>query len=64
MAALDNIRRSTGEGISEAVNRLVRAGLTRPASTESYQHRASDIGLKVNVHNVGEVLALLDEASS
>lgn len=60
-AAVERARRSSGERISETVNRLIRAGLSRPAATEPYRHRSRDLGLKVDVHNIGEVLALLDE---
>jgi hypothetical protein len=59
-AAVERARRERGLGLSEAVNDLVRAGLMpreprRPIDPPSY-----DMGLKVDVTNIGEVLELLD----
>ncbi len=47
--------------MSEAVNRLVRDGLARPAETPAYIHDSFDMGMKIDVTNVGEVLGMLDE---
>jgi hypothetical protein len=43
------------------VNRLIRAGLARPRPATPYVHRSYDLGVKVDVANVAEVLELLDE---
>lgn len=59
-AEADRLRRSEGLGISEAVNRLIRAGLARQQASPPYIHRSSDVGLRVDVTNVGAVLELLD----
>jgi hypothetical protein len=61
VAAVEELRRNEGLGISEAVNRLIRAGMVAPAKRARYRHRASDLGLKVDVSNIGEVLDLLDQ---
>jgi metal-responsive CopG/Arc/MetJ family transcriptional regulator len=61
VAALDALRRREGLGLSEAVNRLIRAALARPAETATYVHRSHDLGITVDVTNIGEVLDLLDE---
>lgn len=53
--------RSQGLGVSEAVNQLARAGMTRPVADVGYRHRTVDLGLKVDVANIGDVLDLLDE---
>lgn len=47
--------------MSEAVNRLVRDGLARPVETPAYVHESFDMGMKIDVTNVGEVLGMLDE---
>jgi hypothetical protein len=47
--------------VSEAINRLARAGLTAREERAPYVHRSFDLGLKVDVANVGEVLDLLGE---
>jgi metal-responsive CopG/Arc/MetJ family transcriptional regulator len=60
-AAIEGIRRQDGTGVSEAINRLIRAGLVQQPRPEAYRHQTSDIGLKMDVSNIGEVLDLLDE---
>lgn len=61
VAAVEALRRAEGIGISEAVNRLIRAGMLVPTKRRRYRPRSSDLGLKVDVSNIGEVLDLLDE---
>jgi len=60
-AAVQKIRRDQGVGVSEAVNRLARAGLAKPAKRKVYVHKSFPMGIKVDVSNIGEVLELLDE---
>lgn len=60
-AAIERLRRDESIGVSEAVNRLVRAGLTAHEERAPYVHRSHDLGLKVDVANVGEVLDLLED---
>ena len=47
--------------MSEAVNRLVRDGQAKPAEAPVYLHESFDMGMKIDVANVGEVLGMLDE---
>jgi hypothetical protein len=61
-AAVERLRREEGIGISEAVNRLIRRGLARPTRRHRYEHRSADVGLKVDVTDIGAVLDLLDES--
>lgn len=61
-AEVERLRRDEGIGISEAVNRLIRAGLARPARRHRYRHRVTPLGLKVDVTDVAAVLEILDEA--
>ena len=61
-AAVDRLRRERGNGPSEAVNELVRQGLTKRAPTRPFKQRTHHMGMLVDVSNVGEVLDLLDEA--
>jgi hypothetical protein len=61
MAEVERLRRQEGLGLSEAVNRLARAGMARPAREERYVHRTVELGLKVDVTDIGTVLDLLDE---
>lgn len=62
-AEIERLRRE-GMGLSQALNLLARRGMTRgPDSkkTVKYEHRASRIGLKVDVTNIADVLDLLDD---
>jgi Arc/MetJ family transcription regulator len=61
MAAVEDLRRREGTGLSDAVNRLVRAGLARQTRPEAYHHETADLGLKLDVTNIADVLELLDE---
>lgn len=61
-AEVDRLRRREGIGISEAVNRLVRAGLVRRPSAEPYRHMTASVGIRVDVTDIGAVLDLLDES--
>lgn len=64
-AAVQERRRSTGDGVSSAINALVRAGLT-PAreAVRPFEQRTSPMNAKVDVRNIGEVLDLLDDAAA
>ncbi len=61
-AAVEALRRQTGAGVSEAVNQLIRGGLTRKPPSQPYRHRTRDLGLTVDVTNIGDLLDLLDSA--
>jgi Arc/MetJ family transcription regulator len=59
-AEVERLRREQHLGLSEAVNRLVRAGITANLPREKYVHRPRQLGLQVDVSNIGEALELLD----
>ena len=59
-AEVERLRRREGIGVSEAVNRLARQGLARPTRVGGYQHHAADLGIRIDVTNIGDVLDLLD----
>jgi metal-responsive CopG/Arc/MetJ family transcriptional regulator len=59
-AAVSRIRRERGVGVSEAVNHLVRAGLSVKEQRRRYRHRSAKLALTVDVTNVAEALELLD----
>ncbi|MEX2625727.1 MAG: ribbon-helix-helix domain-containing protein [Ilumatobacteraceae bacterium] len=61
MAAIDQLRHDEGIGVSDAVNRLIRERLARPGPTATYRHEVHDLGLQIDVANIGDVLDLLDE---
>ncbi len=60
-AEVERLRREEGVGISEAVNRLIRAGLARPPRRPGYRHRVVPLGLRVDVTDIASVLEILDE---
>jgi hypothetical protein len=62
-AAVDRLRRERGVGLSEAVNELIRDGLVRGRTKRGFRQRTADVGLRMNIDNVGDVLELLDEPS-
>lgn len=58
--AIEELRRSGGLGVSEAVNELIRRGLLpRPGRTQFTQPTRS-MGLRVDVSNVAEALDQLE----
>jgi hypothetical protein len=59
-AALERLRRDRGLGLSEALNELVRAGLRAPALTATFRQRSADLGVGIDVRNVGEALELAE----
>lgn len=60
-AEVERLRQQEGIGLSEAVNRLIRAGLARREPPRRYEHRTADLGIKIDVTDIGDVLDLLDE---
>ncbi len=60
-AAVEKVRRERGLGLSEAVNDLVRSGLTvEQQTTRPFRQQTYDLGDGVDVSNIAEVLELLD----
>ena len=60
-AVVEQRRRAEGTGVSETINRLVREGLAKPGTPSKYVHRSYAMGLKIDITDIGEVLAMLDE---
>ena len=61
-AAVDRIRRDEGIGVSEALNRLARAGLV-PASTgrrKRFVQRTARLGIRMDLTSVEDALEQLD----
>lgn len=65
VAAVEQLRRKRSIGMSEAVNELVRAGLTtqnRPA--EPFRQQSHDLGRGIDFDNIADTLETLDGPSS
>ncbi|MFN8234022.1 MAG: CopG family transcriptional regulator [Actinomycetota bacterium] len=59
-AAIERIRHERSIGVSEAVNDLVRAGLTSGRKPGEFHQTTWDLGLKIDVTNVAEALEELE----
>ena len=62
-AAVSRLRRERGVGMSEAVNQLVRAGLTLKRARPRFRQRSAPLNLRIDATNVAEALEQLDGAS-
>jgi len=59
-AGVDKLRRERDLGLSEAVNDLVRAGLTAERSIRAFRQETHDLGTGVDFSNIGETIETLD----
>lgn len=60
-AAVERLKRERGTGVSGALNELARRGLAAAEKERKpFVQTTSDLGLKVDVRNIGEVLEELD----
>lgn len=60
VVALQSVQREKGVGLSQAVNALIRSGLSAPTTRHPWEPLTADIGLLLEVSNIGEVLEQLD----
>lgn len=64
-AAIERIRREASIGLSEAVNRLVRAGLVAESrERQPFIQRTQSMGLRIDVGNVADALETLEGPSA
>lgn len=59
-AGIEKERRERGLGLSEAVNDLIRAGLTKEPARREFRQEAHDLGRGIDFSNIGEALETLD----
>jgi hypothetical protein len=59
-AAVEKLRRERSIGVSDAVNELVRAGLTRSEAAAPFRQKVHDLGQGIDVSNVADALETLD----
>ena len=57
--AVKRLQRERAVGVSEAINRLARAGMTVQGVRKRFRQRSAALGLKVDPTNVAEALDLL-----
>jgi metal-responsive CopG/Arc/MetJ family transcriptional regulator len=60
VAAVERLRRDRSIGLSEAINELIRAGLTVKRPRKPFRQQSEHIGFKVDVTNVAEALEQLE----
>jgi Arc/MetJ family transcription regulator len=63
-AAIEQLRQSSGLGVSETVNSLIRRGLGVRDARPRFVQRSQRLGLRIDVANVAEALELLDGTAS
>ena len=59
-AAIAKLRNDEGIGLSEALNRLARAGLSKPAPRKPFRQRTVSTRLLIDVSNVEEALEVTE----
>lgn len=59
-AAVQRLRDERHIGLSDAVNELIRAGLTAPVRATPFRQRTANLGLRVDVSSVADALEHLD----
>lgn len=60
VAGIEKVRRERDLGLSEAVNDLVRAGLTDRGDRRQVDFPTFDVGIGIDVRNIGEVIETLE----
>jgi hypothetical protein len=60
LSAVQRLRRQRRIGLSEAVNELIRAGLRVKSPRAVFRQRVHNLGIKIDVRNIGDALELLD----
>jgi len=64
-AAVERLRRDRGVGLSEAVNDLVRSGLTAERTTKPFHQKTHDLGAsRIDLSNIAETIETLDGAAA
>jgi len=61
-AGVEKIRRERDLGLSEAVNDLIRAGLADRGDRPFVNFPTYDMGMRIDVSNVGEAIEAIERA--
>jgi hypothetical protein len=61
-AGIEKVRRERDLGLSEAVNDLIRAGLADHGDRPFVDFPTYDMGMKIDVSNVGEAIEAIERA--
>ncbi|HST55210.1 MAG TPA: ribbon-helix-helix protein, CopG family [Solirubrobacteraceae bacterium] len=60
VAAVEKLRREQSIGLSEAINDLVRAGLTERRPGGRFRQKAHDLGRGIDISNIADAIETLD----
>jgi metal-responsive CopG/Arc/MetJ family transcriptional regulator len=60
VAAVEEVRRDQHVGLSEAINELIRRGLSAQTRRPKFRQRTAAMGISIDVANVAEALDLLE----
>lgn len=63
-AAVQRLRKERSIGLSEAVNELIRAGLTKRQVANRFQQQTHDMGEGIDYSNIGDAIETLDGPAS
>lgn len=63
-AAVQRLRKERSIGLSEAVNELIRAGLTKRQVANRFQQQTYDMGEGIGYSNIGDAIETLDGPAS
>jgi len=63
-AAIEQLRREAGLGVSEAVNHLVRRGLLLSNERAVFSQRSQRLGLRIDVSNVVDAIEVVEGAQA
>jgi hypothetical protein len=59
-AAVEKLRRERGVGLSEAVNDLVRSGLSAERTSARFRQKTDDLGDGLDVSNIADAIETLE----
>lgn len=63
-AAVQRLRKERSIGLSEAVNELIRAGLTKRQVANRFQQQTYDMGEGIDYSKIGDAIETLDGPAS
>jgi hypothetical protein len=64
VAAVQRLRRERSLGLSDAVNELIRAGLTKREASTPFRQKTYDMGEGIDYSNIADAMETLDGPAS
>ena len=63
-AAVEQLRKERGLGLSEALNELARAGLRQRPATRRFRQRTRPLGVTIDVSDVADAIEQLESPAA